>query len=350
MSDTKETTSVTHMSKRTELWAEVKRLRQELTTNDKKNEVVTTESVKKAAKVKKAVETAKNGSQSIVESLNNTVKLLQTAQEQHDNLQEAIKVKKDELNAVHGIECEVNTLVAVVAVKDQLVAEKDEHANQLVVDAKEKAAIIVADAEEKSKDMILEAQNKVDNANQVIEDNKAEVEKERKREVEEYEYNLKRDRTQKENKIKDELAEKSKSLDSREAAVKAREAEADNIDNAMKQMKEDIDKINEEKEQDIVARVDIEKKKIEKSHSFEIRAIKTKNESEHAIKDANIENLNKTIEDLNARLEKSDSKVDEANKAATDIAKSTVNVRSMEKELQSVKETASSVATPTGKR
>lgn len=131
---------------------------------------------------------------------------------QYKDLQEAIKLAKAELEELFNIKAEALSLEAIVNAKTDKVAELDAQIKDK--EAEHKARITAVDTEF---DII------VNNINKEIDERRKALEKERRREQEEYAYNLKRERQKENDAWEDEKAEREKELALREEAVEARE-------------------------------------------------------------------------------------------------------------------------------
>lgn len=130
----------------------------------------------------------------------------------YNDLLEAIRRGEQELNEIFGIKKELLSFEAVLIAKRQKSEEMD-LAQKLRVEELNKE---IANKKEELKETI-------ESMDKAWREHKANLEVQRKREQEEYTYNLKRERQKENDAWEDEKAEREKELNDRELAVEARE-------------------------------------------------------------------------------------------------------------------------------
>ena len=232
---------------------------------------------------------------------------------QYRDLQEAIKLAKNELDELFGIKAEALSFEAIVNAKND---EK----------AKLEAEIKVAKEEEKAR---LEEVNKEYNqavsqlSRDVAEKRKA-LDIERKREAEEYAYNLKRERQKENDAWEDEKAEREKELALREEAVEARE-------DAMRLQEKEIVALKNQVAEIpalIANAVDeaVEKAKAEASKSYAIQKAHATKEHEWEVKSlqTEISNLKAQLDTEKVARETAESKLTDAYAQMKELATTTV--------------------------
>lgn len=242
---------------------------------------------------------------------------------QFNDVNFAIEEAKKQLATIQEVKEAIIDAEAVIMAKDALLAKRDKELQEKIDIAKIEAEDIIAKKEAKVAE--LEAQ---------YADLKVSLEKERKRESEEYAYNLKRDRKIEDDKWADVKANREKALSERETVVSLREekvseTEADYLDLQLKV--EGIPLlISEAKE---VGKTEAEKQ-LAKEKAIEVNAVKKNAEWE--IKVATMEK-ERAVEDLakaNDRIASLEAKLEAAyasmNTLATTTVQSTGGVKILE--------------------
>lgn len=133
-------------------------------------------------------------------------------EKQYNDLKEAIALTKKELEELFSIKAEALSLEALVNAKNDEKAKLEAE----IKATKEAEKARVEEANKEYIEVVAGLRKKVDEEKKSIEVN-------RKREQEEYEYNLKRERKKLDDAWEDEKAEREKELADRELAVEARE-------------------------------------------------------------------------------------------------------------------------------
>lgn len=243
---------------------------------------------------------------------------------QYNDLKTAIQMKKEELNNLYGIEAEANSLVAIInAHKDKDTELKEKYntkMKELDVSANERAEKLnndIAALEQKKHDLIVATSVE-------YEELKKEFDKQRKRDEEEYEYNLKRSRKVENDRWEDEKAAREKELTEREAAVKADEAElADRtsyIEELEKKVEEIPDLIQDAKDKAFAEG----KAKADKSNAFEVRALKQQSDYNTQILEDKVDRLYSEVDSLKAEKANLQAKLDDAYAQMRELAAETV--------------------------
>lgn len=276
------------------------------------NTVQTTASVAAEASTKKAIETAsKSSSADMTSSMTKFINEFTEAQETYGSILKAIDAKKVELKEIHDIEVETNSLVALLATKNKLVAEKTEQADKIITDANEKAKSIMDDA--KAAQEI--ARDKI---NAML----AEDKQTRTRERAEFDYDFSREKKQREDELEDILDKRTKAIDVREAAVKEREDLAEAKDKEIDELKTEIQEIKATMNINIKEAEGKAKGMAEAAAKRDAASVEASHKAELSIANSTIANLNARVEDLVKQVDKANEAVIDANNKVTDMATS----------------------------
>lgn len=298
-----------YTDKKDVIWKAYKEVLTELNKAQKAQPTTTVEAAQ-IAKVEKAVETASAMDiDAISEVVGNLLNNIADATDKYNDIIEAIGAKEKELKDILGLEREANSLVAVVATKDALVAEKEEQAKTIVADAQEKADEVIANAKLMANEISADAAKE-----------EADRKKARARDEEEYKYNFDRKKQKDLDSLQDVLDGKVKAIKEREDAVAEREAEADGKDAKIAELEKDIENFiasTDEKIEEAVAKA---KKSAETSANIAKAMDKKTHEAEISIKDAKIVTLEEKVAELNAQVVKLQAQVADANAQVITVA------------------------------
>ncbi len=292
-----------------DIWDRMKKLEGELnaqptmeTTTDVAAKTIATKAVKAASDVSS-------------ESLNDFVEKVTEAKDQYSNLIMAITAKKDELKDIHGIEAEANTLIAIIGTKDRLVAEKTDEAASIIADANVKADDILSAAKEK--DIV---------ANTT-----------RTRERAEFEYSFSREKTAKEDALKDVLDARTKVLDAREAALKLREDDVTDVESMIEGFQTQIAEFDETLKSAVDTAVEGAKSKAATSAAIAANSIKKANEADMKISEARIATLEEKTTELTEQVKTAQDAVKDANDKVSSMAEKALQSNADIKTLTEVK-------------
>ena len=242
----------------------------------------------------------------------------------YNDLKEAIDIKKAELKDLYDLDSEANSFVAMVnAHKEKEIELKEKY------DAKNKELDDSHNAKTAElNDDIYKLQQKKNEILDSIEteaaDLKASIEKQRKRDKEEYDYNIKRERKAADDEWDDKVAKREKELNERIAAVRADEAEIAEktayIEDLEKKVKDIPQMLQEATEEGIKKG----KADADRSNAFEVRYLKQENE--YKVKDLTNQ-ISKLLEDISSLTsEKTElrKKLDDAYAQMRELAADTV--------------------------
>lgn len=328
------TVNVNAKSKKDELFAAVQKLQAQLQEAKANHLDPAAEAKMKAetATVSKAEKTVQASVSTILNSIGGDVaNLLAKAAEQIEasnneymSVDEAIKLKRKELAELHGIEEALLDLAALVNTQAELKA-KNEAADAERI-AATRATLDDLNAEILTKRAEFEAKIKAD---------EAALKELRKKDQEEYEYNVSRTRKIEADKWEDQKAAEQKAheakmaaqlddmnaeavaLDAREAAVKAREDAADDL-----QAK--VDGIPSQIEMAVNAAVAAKEKSLQTSFNIEKGYLKKESESAAALAEANHRNVVERLNEANAKNADLQEKLNAAYQEIKDMATKTV--------------------------
>jgi cell division septum initiation protein DivIVA len=269
-----------------------------------------TEDVAKKAKMMKAIEATDNIDVSVLETkLNELLSSISEAKEAYSTIIEAVQAKRDELKVVHNLEEEANSLVAIVTAKDQLVAERETKAKEILEEAELKAGGIIELATDKAKALEELARQKA-----------ADDEKKRLREQEQWNYDFARSKRDKEGKLQDILAEQMKQIQIKSAEVASREALAEEKDTQIQSLKNELENLISQREEDIQAAAEKAKKSAMQSANIAQAMDKKTHEAEMSISQASIKNLEAQVAELKENLAIANRNVNNANERVSEMA------------------------------
>ena len=220
----------------------------------------------------------------------------------YDELQTAIDTKKQELQEVHGIEVEANTLVLIAETKEQLVERKEAQAAELVTEAQERAAALLQAANEAEK---AQAQQ-------------------RQRTEQEWKYSFARQKRQEEDTFQDALTLRAKAAAEREAAVQEREDQADQKDEEITYLKEEVERLGAQTQEKIDEAVLVAKEGARRSAAIAKGMDDKGHQADTSIKTARISTLEEQVDDLATRLERQQQRVEDANTKLADMARASL--------------------------
>ncbi len=303
-------------STKKEIWDAYKETKAELTKLKANEPVSTTERANKDA-VSSAVKNASGIDTSTIETvLTKLVEGVVGLKKEYDDLVTAIGAKKAELKEVHGIEVSANDLAALAAVKEKLIADKDEEAKK-----------IIADAEEKKKEADEYYRDTIKKTNEEAEKITEKQDIERAREEEQYNYDTTRNRRKDADKVADELELKSKSLDQREKEVGEREKIANEKDSKIDELSRKIENLEKSIQDKIDEAFTNGEEKAKKSAQFQANMVKSHTDAEAKIAQSTIANLEAKVVDLEKQINRANEAVLSANEKVATMAQAALKAQ-----------------------
>lgn len=244
--------------------------------------------------------------------------------EQYNDLKEAIKYYKKELEDLYGIKAKADGLAAAINAHKNKVAMMDDEYSQkkatLDKELAEKGAI--------AKEKIAEFEKLVEKAKRAadeeISEYKEALQKQRNRENDEYAYDLKKAHKLDADMWSDEKAKRKAEIQAEADAVKAREEAVASREKEIKDMEEKIAAFPAELEAAKEEAAKSAKDKAEKSFAFEKRYIETEKKHAEEMSAAKIENLTSQVEDLIKKNMELSEKLDAAYDKMKEMATATV--------------------------
>lgn len=244
--------------------------------------------------------------------------------EKYNALKESITEMETRLKTLHGIEVEANSMVALInahKIKEQELKDKYNAMDTELMNNYRKTESNLMDA-------INELESKKELALKQIKDEskelKAQVDKERRNENEEYHYELRRSRKIEMDKWNDEKEAREKELSAREEAVAEREEKVTKSEKYIAELEAKVEAIPDQ----LAAATEEGIKKgtadANKSNAFEVRAINTKNEYEQKSLRESIERLKNELDVANSKNADLQSKLDIAYGQMRELASETV--------------------------
>lgn len=217
------------------------------------------------------------------------------------DLNDAIEIKKQELDTVFEIDSAVVSLAAAIEAKKNVEDEFDQRMN-----------------------MKREGWNREQNEYyESVKLEKEQTDLQKSRDKEKWEYDFDREKQLKMNELQDELtvirrrhneecsAEK-RELNEREAALTDREDKVNDLEHQIDNFKVEIEEIKANTKTEIDAAVEESKSRIQKSHGIEKAASERKHEAEVSILNAKVENLQRQLQNAESQIEKLESKLEKS--------------------------------------
>ncbi len=246
-------------------------------------------------------------------SVQGIVSSIATAMERYNDLKTAIAAKKAELEEVHGIEVEANTLVAVVATKDKMVTEKTEQARIVVEDAKVRAEELLATARESAANIRASAREEDQAGDQA-----------RDRKQAEWDYDFDRRVLEKNDKVQDAINDKLRELEAKQQAVAEREAKADELDANLLDLEQQLQHQKDQTANEIELAVEKAKKGAATSAAIAKSMDSKSHAADMSIIEARAKGLEERVVDLEGRLETANALVAAANTQVTEMAQASL--------------------------
>ena len=162
---------------------------------------------------------------------------------QYQDLKEAIAMKKAELKDLYDIEAQAASLAAIINAAKEKKYQLDEEYKASKATQEEERKKAVEEKEQELKDLQESIEAVKEEIQATRKEETAKVDKERKREEEEYAYNLKRERKKENDAWEDEKAAREKEVAIKEANAEAMLAEAESKVEELQTLKEKVDQI-----------------------------------------------------------------------------------------------------------
>lgn len=251
--------------------------------------------------------------------------VLENEAKQYNKLKDAIQIKKTEFQEIYGIEKETINLAVILETQKSV---KNNFENQFAIDKKmledeitEKRFLWTKEKEENKK---------------ITQEEKATIEKERKREDEEYNYKLQRKREIESNAYADKIkmtekelaeqkeifdkkvSEKENELSDRETNITVREKQIDELQNKVDQFPSILEK-------EVEKAIDQAEKSITNSFTHEKAILEKEFEGERNVYKTKISALESQVKDQSKQLEKLSLQQEKAYEQVKDIANRAVS-------------------------
>ena len=277
----------------------------------------TTEDVKRETKVK---EIQKSAAELIATGIVN-----EKTEAQYNDLLETIKMKDKELKEVYEIERTANTLEALLITyqdkNETLLKEYNEKSLELQNEFETKKAKWDEELKQCQKDH----DKLVKDLKALYAEEKAELDKKRAREKEEYVYNLNRERDRENDEWADEKAQREAALKAKEDAVAEREANVDKLETSLEESKELIAILEKEKVEEYNKGFDEGKAKAKKEADTSKVFSDKSHKAELERKEDRIASLTSALEEARRANESLQNKLDEAYAQITNTAMAVAN-------------------------
>lgn len=234
---------------------------------------------------------------------------IREAKAEFDEIETAIEKAKAELENVHGIQVEADSLAAIVAVKDRLVAEREEKAKAILEGAKAEASDIENAANAYADKLRADAQEANRDAEQA-----------RQRAQSEWNYEFARNKKHAYDEVQDAIDAKRRSLDDREADITEREVVADERDAEIASLESTIEAMKVDIDYKVEAARDDGRKSAERSFGFQKQIIEKDHEGKLRVLEGTNESLRERLAEMQARLVSAEAQVNAASQRVTEIA------------------------------
>lgn len=195
---------------------------------------------------------------SLTNNLSGMIESINQANETLLRINRAIVVKTKELKEIHGIEAEANSAAAFAAAQEQYLQERDQHLSELQ-----------------------------EEFNEALEERK----KSEEQRVEEWEYNFRIKKRDAQDKLNQQMNQQIEE-------ITKREKEIGDAENVIKELKSEVSLLEYEMENKVKDAVEKVKKDAEKSAAISASIVKSKHESDMAIKDEINNSLKYKIQDM----------------------------------------------------
>lgn len=162
---------------------------------------------------------------------------------QYEDLKEAIAMKKAELKDLYDIEAQVASLAAIINASKEKKYQLDEEYKDIKAFQEEERKKAVEEKVQELEELQASIETVKEQIQAVRREEISKVNKERKREEEEYAYNLKRERKKENDAWEDEKAAREKEIAIKEANAEAMLAEAESKVEELQTLKAKVDQI-----------------------------------------------------------------------------------------------------------
>ena len=281
-----------------------------------RNEIDTLKSTREVAQDKIVTEAVATASTIEIHSVEELLNQIINAKKEFENINLAIQAKKNELKDVLAIEVEANSLLALINAKSKFAEDQDKELEDARQKASDEAEQLIAAAAAKAAQI----------REEIVTEEKAATQNEARR-SEEWEYNFKRMKKEKEDTLQDQLNIKTKSLDDRAELLKkqaeiigTRVAEIDAQAAEIKAIKEGTTAA-------VAAAVEETRKKAETSAAISANIVKSKHDSEIILLNERNTSLTAQLAAANKEIDNLKAAVTAANKQVQDIAIKSLEAR-----------------------
>ena len=237
----------------------------------------------------------------------------ETEIETYRKIQTAIETKKEELNTIYEVETAASDLAALI---DAQRLKKEQFERQMQ-DQKETF-------EAEMKEIRAQWQREKADREQRVKDQAEAIDKQRKREKEEYEYNFARDKAQRKNTLNDELQALEKALGSPErpvmAELDAREKTIANRENDMESLQKEVESFPKRNEAAVQKAVADTRESLTRNFKSDQALMEARFEGERNVLMGKIEALEKAVASQAAQINDLAKKNELAYEKVQDIA------------------------------
>lgn len=243
---------------------------------------------------------------------------------QYEDLKEAIAMKKAELKDLYDIEAQAASLAAIINASKEKTYQLDEEYKDIKAFQEEERKKAVEEKVQELEELQASIETVKEQIQAVRREEISKVNKERKREEEEYAYNLKRERKKENDAWEDEKAAREKEIAIKEANAEAMLAEAESKVEELQTLKEKVDQIPTLIAEAEARGQEAGKKAAGKEYGYKTTMYEKEKEYEIGRLKDQVESLTQAKEDAETKAWQLQEKLDEAYAKMNALASDTV--------------------------
>lgn len=258
------------------------------------------------------------------------------AKEEFKSIQEAIEIKKKNLQDLYNIDSTLLDFSAVVNSKISWETEFDKSAQEKKDELEKELTELEKTLAERKKE-----------SEKAEQEYKTEVQKRHKHEEQDYVYEMKRKHLEEEDSWKDtmkahkekfdtECAKKEKDLNKREETIKEHEAKIEETKTKIDELQAKIDNAEKVKEEAIAEALQKAKKKAEESYGYKERYLKKEHEASESLLQSKLDMVTAENEENKETIRDLQEKLDRAYAEMKDMAANAVNGSAIQKAYTSM--------------
>lgn len=229
-----------------------------------------------------------------------------------NDLKETIAQKEAQLKELFGIEAQADSLAALINTHNVMQEKLQVEATEAAKIRKAEADAQIAEISQQIKDATAQLAKVKKELDADEKQYKKDLDTARKREAEEFKYNLDRSRSLENDKWNDEKAAREKVMKDQEDELAERIAEVTKREEKMDELEAKVAQIPDLKETAFTEGKTAGKKEADTSHAFEKKSIEKQAEYDKGLLQEKVESLTKQITEKDARIKELEIKLDNA--------------------------------------